>query len=111
MQFSAHELSPAQTYGPFTRNYDQPAWVSLSLTERARLMARQGQAFATAQGVRVVFPFSDNEEKPALHDVPRDGKTVGEIITKGNILMKEVSLPMILLTVSYRASHYSPVFP
>jgi hypothetical protein len=52
-------------------------------------MARQGQAFATAQEVRVVFPPAEDIVE-GLVDVPRDGKTVGEIVTRGNIVMKEV---------------------
>jgi hypothetical protein len=51
-------------------------------------MARQGHSFATAQALRVVYPVS--EEGGTLVDVPRDGKTVGEIVMKGNIVMKEV---------------------
>ena len=65
--------------------------MNLPLDERARLMARQGQAFATAFGVRVVFSSSENDKNPVLCDVPRDGKTVGEVVTRGNIVMKEVS--------------------
>jgi len=50
-------------------------------------MARQGHPFATAQDARVVYsPKGDND---TLVDVPRDGKTVGEIVTRGNIVMKE----------------------
>ncbi|KAJ7107624.1 hypothetical protein C8R43DRAFT_905737 [Mycena crocata] len=74
-------------YGPFTRNYVQPSWASLSLQERSKLMARQGHSFATAQDVRVVYPPKDGDTE--LVDVPRDGKTVGEIATRGNIVMKE----------------------
>ncbi|KAH7883728.1 acetyl-CoA synthetase-like protein [Phlebopus sp. FC_14] len=77
-----------QTYGPFTRCYDQPFWATLDLAERAKLMACQGQSFATAQSVRVVFP-PRHENDQNLVDVPRDGKTVGEIVTRGNIVMKE----------------------
>ena len=51
-------------------------------------MARQGHAFATSLEVRVVF----QEDGDELRDVPRDGKTVGEIVTRGNIVMKEVGL-------------------
>lgn len=61
----------------------------MSLEERAKLIARQGYSFATAQGIRVVYPLKEGEEK--LVDVPRDGKTLGEIVTRGNIVMKEVS--------------------
>ncbi|CAA7266586.1 unnamed protein product [Cyclocybe aegerita] len=78
------------TYGPFTRNYDDPSWANLSLEERARLMARQGHAFATAEEVRVVYPVEgDAVSNGPLKDVPRDGKTVGEIVTRGNIVMKQ----------------------
>lgn len=56
-------------------------------------MARQGHAFATAQEVRVVYPLGEgDEESDTLRDVPRDGKTVGEIVTRGNIVMREVGL-------------------
>jgi len=51
-------------------------------------MARQGQSFATAQEVRVVVPPKDNSDDE-LVDVPRDGKTIGEIVTRGNIVMRE----------------------
>lgn len=80
----------SETYGPFTRCYDHPSWNTLSLEDRAKLMARQGQAFATAQDVRVVLPPKDENDQ-VLVDVPKDGKTVGEIMTRGNIVMKEVS--------------------
>jgi len=83
-----HVYGLTETYGPFTRCYDQDSWSSFSLQDRAKLMARQGQSFATAQEVRVVYPpRHDNDQE--LIDVPRDGKTVGEIVTRGNIVMKE----------------------
>jgi len=47
-------------------------------------MARQGFMFLTAGETRVIFQ-SDGEE---FKDVPKDGKTVGEIVTRGNIVMK-----------------------
>ncbi|KAF8740552.1 hypothetical protein AX14_008165 [Amanita brunnescens Koide BX004] len=75
------------TYGPFTRNYSQPSWSKLSLEQRSGFMARQGHAFSTAQGVRVVR-ISD-ELGDELVDVPRDGTTLGEVVTRGNIVMKE----------------------
>ncbi|KAG6842534.1 hypothetical protein C0991_000060 [Blastosporella zonata] len=55
-------------------------------------MARQGQAFATAQDVRVVYQPGEFANEDELIDVPRDGKTLGEIVTRGNITMKEASL-------------------
>jgi hypothetical protein len=66
-------------------------WKSLDAGQRARLMARQGHAFATAQEARVVHLLDDNDDtNVVLKDVPWDGKTVGEIVTRGNIVMKEV---------------------
>ncbi|KAH6917238.1 AMP-dependent synthetase and ligase [Coprinopsis sp. MPI-PUGE-AT-0042] len=80
-----HVYGLTYTYGPFTRNYDQAFWANLSLEERSRLMARQGHAFATAEEVRVII----QSENDILEDVPADGKTLGEIVTRGNIAMKE----------------------
>ncbi|KAF8609247.1 acetyl-CoA synthetase-like protein [Ceratobasidium sp. AG-I] len=80
-----HVYGLTYTYGPFTRNHPQPEWASMSLDERAKYMARQGQAFATADEARIVHTDSGEE----LRDVPADGKTVGEIVVRGNIVMKE----------------------
>jgi len=80
-----HVYGLTETYGPFTRGYVQQFYKELSLEERAKYMARQGHAFATSQEVRVVYPGDSDE----LADVPADGQTVGEIVTRGNIVMKE----------------------
>ncbi|KAL5534450.1 hypothetical protein ACEPAG_912 [Sanghuangporus baumii] len=80
-----HVYGLTYTYGPFTRGYAQPFWKDISLEARAKFMARQGHAFATAQDVRVVYQDDSDE----LTDVPADGKTVGEVVTRGNIVMKE----------------------
>ena len=77
----------SETYGPFTRNYPQPSWFALPLSERAKLSARQGHAFATSSPARVVYPTTESPGDK-LVDVPRDGKTVGEIVTRGNIVMR-----------------------
>ncbi|KAF8078465.1 AMP-dependent synthetase and ligase [Lyophyllum atratum] len=84
-----HVYGLTETYGPFTRNYEQSLWSALSLEQRSKLMARQGHAFATAQEVRVVYQPGEHSTEDELVDVPRDGKTLGEIVTRGNIVMKE----------------------
>lgn len=56
-------------------------WDALPLAEQARLLARQGQAYVHTDLVRVV----DAE----MRDVPRDGTTMGEVIMRGNNVMKE----------------------
>ncbi|KAJ2928934.1 hypothetical protein H1R20_g8292, partial [Candolleomyces eurysporus] len=83
-----HVYGLTETYGPFTRNYRQDHWEKVSLDERARFMARQGHAFVTADDARVV---TVEEGSDVLKDVPADGETLGEIVTRGNIVMKEAS--------------------
>jgi hypothetical protein len=71
-------------------------------------MARQGHSFATAQEVRVVAPATDDNNRDddnddaVLVDVPKDGKSVGEIITRGNIVMREVSSNRIMYAFEYQ---------
>jgi fatty-acyl-CoA synthase len=58
----------------------RPEHESLTATERAVLKARQGVELITSGELRVV----DDEGR----DVPRDGVTVGEIVVRGNVVMK-----------------------
>ncbi|KAH7096485.1 acetyl-CoA synthetase-like protein [Auriculariales sp. MPI-PUGE-AT-0066] len=82
---TVHVYGLTETYGPMTRNYPQPSWARMSSEDRSKLMSRQGHGFATADEVRVV----EQREDDALVDVPADGKTLGEIVMRGNIVMKE----------------------
>lgn len=78
-----------ETYGPFTRNYHRPSGAITD--EDARIMARQGHSFVTADEVRVVYQHREGEPFDApLRDVPADGRTLGEVVVRGNIVMKEV---------------------
>ncbi|HEX7701592.1 MAG TPA: long-chain-fatty-acid--CoA ligase [Kofleriaceae bacterium] len=52
---------------------------SLSPGERATIKARQGVELVTSGELRVV--------DEAMHDVPRDGATIGEIVVRGNVVM------------------------
>jgi fatty-acyl-CoA synthase len=74
-----HVYGLTETYGPFTANVP-PEDAALSAEERARLRARQGFAHALAGRVRVV----DDE----MRDVPQDGATMGEVVMRGNSVMK-----------------------
>ena len=58
----------------------RPEHDALSPGERAVIKARQGVKLITSGELRVV----DDEG----HDVPRDGATVGEIVVRGNVVMK-----------------------
>ena len=74
-----HVYGLTETYGPTTMCPERPEWRALPTAERARLLSRQGQAYPSADLVRVV-----DEE---MHDVPRDGETMGEVVMRGNIVM------------------------
>lgn len=67
-------------------------------------MARQGHAFATAEDARVVYATASDDAP--LKDVPRDGTTLGEVVTKGNIVMKEVHLNSILLVHTWLTNSF-----
>jgi fatty-acyl-CoA synthase len=69
-----------ETYAPITTNQLRTAWATLPLGEQMRLLARQGQGHVTADLVRVVDEH--------MQDVPRDGQTLGEVVMRGNIVMK-----------------------
>ncbi|CCM00518.1 uncharacterized protein FIBRA_02552 [Fibroporia radiculosa] len=89
---NAYETRYHNTYGPFTRCYEQSSWEGLSLDKRARQLARQGISFATSDDARVVYR-SEADDPTDVHsclvDVPKDGKTIGEIVIRGNIVMRE----------------------
>ena len=74
-----HVYGLTETYGPITVCPEQEAWRELPVDQRARYLARQGQAYPSADLVRVV----DAE----MNDVPRDGTTMGEVVMRGNNVM------------------------
>ncbi|VAW39499.1 3-methylmercaptopropionyl-CoA ligase of DmdB1 type [hydrothermal vent metagenome] len=59
---------------------ERPEHLHLSLRERAVIKARQGVELITSGELMVVDAESD--------EVPHDGKTVGEIVVRGNVVMK-----------------------
>ena len=75
-----HVYGLTETYGPHTVCEWHPEWDALPAEEQARLAARQGQAFLIADLVRVV----DND----MRDIPRDAEALGEVIMRGNNVMK-----------------------
>ncbi|CAG8612283.1 2880_t:CDS:2 [Acaulospora colombiana] len=88
LNFQVHHVyGLTETYGPFTRNYERSEYATLPLEERARIIARQGHSFAQADEVRVVQIDEDGKRKPGLLDT-RDMQP-GEVVTRGNIVMKE----------------------
>jgi fatty-acyl-CoA synthase len=76
-----HLYGLTESYGPATMCAWQDEWASLSLTGRAQKMARQGVPMTTLAQFQV-----GNPETGA--PVPRDGVTLGEVMLRGNTIMK-----------------------
>ena len=76
---AVHVYGLTETYGPITVCPVQEDWAELPLERRAMLLARQGQAYPSADLVRVV---DEN-----MRDIPRDGHTMGEVVMRGNNVM------------------------
>ena len=76
-----HLYGLTETYGPATLCAWQPEWGSLGLSERASMMARQGVGYPTLGGLMVADPET-------MEPVARDGKTLGEVMLRGNTVMK-----------------------
>jgi fatty-acyl-CoA synthase len=75
-----HLYGLTETYGPHTFCELQPGWEALPPEQRARVMARQGVPTHVATHLRVV----DAE----MRDVPADAETMGEVVMRGNNVMK-----------------------
>jgi len=75
-----HLYGLTETYGPHVFCEMQPGWEELDVEGRARVMARQGVPYLTATHLRVV------DEQ--MRDVPADGETSGEVVMRGNNVMK-----------------------
>jgi fatty-acyl-CoA synthase len=76
-----HLYGATESYGPATSCVYQPDWNELPADERFAKMARQGVAYPMVEEVRIADPSS-------MTSVPRDGKTVGEIMLRSNTVMK-----------------------
>ncbi|MGN8159977.1 acyl-CoA synthetase [Salinisphaera sp. SWV1] len=70
-----------ETYGPAVVNEWKPDWDALDPTARAARKARQGVRYPPLEGLEVMDPET-------MEIVPRDGQTVGEVMFRGNAVMK-----------------------
>ena len=76
-----HVYGLTEVYGPATVCPKHDEWSELDIGERARLNARQGVRYHLQRDARVLDPQT-------LQPVPWDGETMGEIMFRGNIVMK-----------------------
>ena len=76
-----HVYGLTEVYGPAAVAVKRPSWAGESVSERTRLNGRQGVRYALQEGM-TVMGADDMAETPA------DGQTMGEIMFRGNIVMK-----------------------
>ncbi|UFX41740.1 acyl-CoA synthetase [Bradyrhizobium sp. 41S5] len=76
-----HVYGLTEVYGPASVCAEQPGWDELSADQRAQLKRRQGVAYPLQEDVTVLDPET-------MREVPRDGETIGEVMFRGNIVMK-----------------------
>ncbi|WP_438991758.1 acyl-CoA synthetase [Lentibacter sp.] len=76
-----HLYGLTETYGPAVVNDWHQEWSALPTAEQATLKSRQGVRYLPLEGLDVLDPET-------LQPVPRDGKTMGEVMFRGNVVMK-----------------------
>lgn len=76
-----HVYGLTEVYGPASVCAEQPGWDDLPADQRAQLKRRQGVPYPLQEAVTVLNPET-------MQPVPRDGETIGEVMFRGNIVMK-----------------------
>jgi fatty-acyl-CoA synthase len=76
-----HLYGLTETYGPATINDWHGEWDQLSAAEQAEKKARQGVRYPVLEDLDVLDPET-------MQQVPRDGATLGEVMFRGNVVMK-----------------------
>lgn len=76
-----HLYGLTETYGPAVVNDWHDSWSALPVAQQARLKARQGVRYLPLEGLDVLDPET-------MQPVPRDGETMGEVMFRGNVVMK-----------------------
>jgi len=76
-----HLYGLTETYGPATVNEWREEWDDLDHVERGAKRARQGIRYHALEDLTVMDPET-------MQKVPADGQTLGEVMFRGNIVMK-----------------------
>jgi len=76
-----HAYGLTEVYGPAAVAAKREQWAAMSLSEQARLNGRQGVRYVLQEGMTVLEPET-------MTEVPADAQTLGEVMFRGNIVMK-----------------------
>jgi fatty-acyl-CoA synthase len=76
-----HLYGLTETYGPAAINDWHREWETLNSSDQAARKARQGVAYPVLEALDVIDPET-------MQAVPRDGETLGEVMFRGNVVMK-----------------------
>ncbi len=76
-----HVYGLTEVYGPAAVAVKRQSWQDEALSEQTRLNGRQGVRYVLQEAMTVRDPVT-------LAEVPADGQTMGEIMFRGNIVMK-----------------------
>ncbi len=76
-----HVYGLTEVYGPASVNDWHREWDTLPASEQAAKKARQGVRYPVLEGLDVLDPLT-------MQCVPRDGETLGEVMFRGNVVMK-----------------------
>jgi fatty-acyl-CoA synthase len=76
-----HVYGLTETYGPASINDWHDEWDALPPAEQAVKKARQGVRYPVLEALDVLDPET-------MQRVPRDGETLGEVMFRGNVVMK-----------------------
>jgi len=76
-----HLYGLTETYGPAVINDWHRQWDALGPVEQAARKARQGVRYVPLEALDVMDPET-------MRPVPRDGETIGEVMFRGNVVMK-----------------------
>ena len=76
-----HVYGLTEVYGPAAVAVKRTAWAGETLSEQTRLNGRQGVRYPMQEGMTVMNPQT-------MTELPADGDTMGEIMFRGNVVMK-----------------------
>jgi len=76
-----HLYGLTETYGPAVVNDWKEAWNALDAPAQAAMKSRQGVRYHALEALDVIDPET-------MRSVPADGETMGEVMFRGNVVMK-----------------------